>query len=99
VLTNDTIPLTGYDGIVDGVPAFVDAANGDYHLERSSPGVDMAPAADGVDRDGNPRTLDLFDVPDQWGPLDVGAYEIQTQASGPCSAPDTIYCNGFDREL
>jgi hypothetical protein len=59
----------------------------------------MAPAADGVDRDGNPRTLDLFDVPDQWGPLDVGAYEIQTQASGPCSAPDTIYCNGFDREL
>jgi len=96
VLTNDTIPLTGYDGIVDGVPAFVDAVDGDYHLQRSSPGVDMAPAIDGVDRDGNPRTLDLFDVPDQWGPLDVGAYEIETQAAGPCSAADTIYCNGFE---
>ncbi len=96
VLTNDTIPLTGYDGIVDGVPAFVDAANGDYHQVRSSPGVDMAPAVDGIDLDGNPRTLDLFDVPDRWGPLDVGAYEIQAQASGPCSAPDTIYCNGFE---
>ncbi len=96
VLTNDTIPLTGYEGIVDGAPLFVDEANGDYHLLRTSPGVDMAPALDGVDLDGNPRTLDLFDVPDAWGPLDVGAYEIEAQASGPCSAADTIYCNGFE---
>lgn len=96
ILTNDTIPLTGYEGIVDGVPLFVDPANGDYHLQRTSPGVDMAPALDGVDLDGNPRTLDLFDVPNAWGPMDVGAYEIQTQAQGACSAADTIFCTGFD---
>ncbi|MFI4969167.1 MAG: hypothetical protein ACHP7D_03105 [Lysobacterales bacterium] len=96
ILTNDTIPFTGYPGIVDGMPLFVDVANGDYHQARNSPGVDFAPANDGVDLDGNPRTLDLIDVPDQWGPLDVGAYEIQTQEKFTCSVADTIFCNGFD---
>ena len=95
ILTNDTIPFTGYLGIVDGAPLFVNAANGDYHQARNSPGVDFAPANDGVDLDGNPRTLDLIDVPNQWGPMDVGAYEIQTQGVG-CSVADTIFCNGFD---
>ena len=97
ILTNDTISFTGYTGIVDGAPVFVDAANGDYHQARTSPGVDFAPAIDGVDLDGNPRTLDLTDVPDQWGPLDVGAYELQTQATPPgCAVADTIFCDGFE---
>ena len=98
ILTNDTIPFTGHDGIIDGAPLFVDAANGDYHQARNSPGVDFAPANDGVDLDGNPRTVDLIDVPDQWGPLDVGAYEIQTQEKFTCSVADTIFCNGFDAQ-
>jgi len=96
ILTNDTIPFTGYDGIVDGAPEFVDAANGDYHQARTSLGVDFAPANDGTDLDGNPRTVDLFDIPDRWGTLDVGAYEIQTQLPGSCSAADTVFCNGFE---
>lgn len=96
ILTNDTIPFDGHVGIVDGAPQFVDAANGDYHQAPSSPGVDFAPANDGIDLDGNPRTLDLVDVPDQWGPMDVGAYEIQGQQKITCSVADTIFCNGFD---
>ena len=84
---------------VDGAPQFVDAANGDYHQALTSPGVDFAPANDGVDLDGNPRTLDLTDVVNQWGPLDVGAYEIQAGKIIGCSVADTIFCDGFDGEL
>ena len=96
ILTNDPSPFAGHDGIVEGAPLFVDAANGDYHQARNSPGVDFAPANDGVDLDGNPRTLDLTDVADQWGPMDVGAYEIQATKILGCSVSDTIFCDGFD---
>jgi len=96
VLTNDANPFTGGTGIVEGAPAYVDAANGDYHQTRTSPGVDFAPAPNGSDLDANPRTVDLGDVPNQFGPVDVGAYEIQTQLPGACAVADTIFCNGFD---
>jgi len=96
VLTNDTTSLGGGSDIVAGTPVFVDAVDGDYHLVRTSPGVDMAPALDGVDLDGNPRTLDLVDVPNLFGPMDVGAYEIQVQGLLGCAVADTIFCNGFD---
>lgn len=97
VLTNDTIPFSGGTGIVDGVPTYVDAANGDYHQARTSLGVDFAPALNGSDLDANPRTVDLDDVPNLFGPADVGAYEIQTQLPpSACAVADTIFCNGFD---
>jgi hypothetical protein len=97
VLTNDTGTFAGGVGILAGAPVFVDAANADYHLQRSSPGIDEAPAADGLDLDGNPRTVDLTDIPDDFGPTDLGAYEIQTQLPPPsCAVADTIYCNGFE---
>jgi hypothetical protein len=97
VLTNDTGSFVGGTGILAGTPLFVDAANGDYHLQRSSPGIDEAPAADGLDLDGNPRTVDLADIPNDFGPTDLGAYEIQTQLPPPsCAVADTIYCNGFE---
>jgi len=97
ILTNDTIPFTGHAGIIDGAPQFVDAANGDYRLARTSPGVDFAPAIDGVDFDGNPRSVDLADVPNGDGWLDLGAFEIQEQLPpAACRVADTIYCNGFE---
>ncbi len=102
VLTNDTSSFVGGAGIEQGAPTFVDVANGDYHQQRTSLGVDYAPVLLGnnlgVDLDGHPRTLDLTDVPNQFGPTDLGAYEIQTQPTGPgpCSAADTIFCNGFE---
>ncbi|HEV7490927.1 MAG TPA: hypothetical protein VGO25_08985, partial [Rhodanobacteraceae bacterium] len=95
VLTNSAASLSGGFGIVEGTPAFVDVANGDYHLVRTSPGVDMAPVLGDVDLDGNPRAVDLLDIPNGWGTMDVGAYEIQTQI-GTCAISDTIFCNGFD---
>ncbi|MEP7041589.1 MAG: hypothetical protein ABI843_00915 [Dokdonella sp.] len=97
VLTNDTSSLAGGIGILQGTPAFVDSANGDYHLLRGSPGVDVAPEIDDVDLDGNPRSVDLLDIANDFGPSDLGAYEIQTQLPPPtCAVADTIYCNGFE---
>ncbi len=97
VLTNNTDAFVGGTGILSGAPLFVDAANADYHLQRSSPGIDEAPANSGLDLDGNPRSTDLLDIPNDFGPTDLGAYEIQTQLPPPgCAVADTIYCNGFE---
>lgn len=97
VLANDVTHFNGDVGIIQGAPSFVDAASLDYHLTTNSLGVDFAPAIDGVDLDGNPRTVDLSGVPNGDGPLDLGAYEIQAAAPPPvCSAADTIFCNGFE---
>lgn len=96
VLANNASTLNGGFAVVQGAPSFVDAANQDYHLTRTSLGVDFAPAgATAFDLDGNPRSVDLDDVPNAYGPMDLGAYEIATQ-SGACSAADTIFCDGFE---
>lgn len=99
VLTNSAVTLNGGDTIVVGAPTFADAASGNYHLAPTSMGIDMAPALDGTDLDGNPRTFDEIYIPDMWGPMDVGAYELQTQKVFGCSVADTIFCYGFDGEL
>ena len=95
VLTNDTGSFASGPGILSGAPLFADA---DYRLQRSSPGVDEAPAIDSrLDLDGNPRSTDLLDIANDFGPTDLGAYEIQTQLPPPgCAVSDTIYCNGFE---
>ncbi|HJT98402.1 MAG TPA: hypothetical protein VJ696_08815 [Rhodanobacteraceae bacterium] len=95
VLGTDVGTLAGGTDLVDGAPSYVDAASGDYHLERTSLGVDFAPADGSVDRDGNPRAIDLIDIGNMFGPMDVGAYEIQTQITS-CAVADTVFCDGFD---
>jgi hypothetical protein len=98
VLTNDrsTLPDTVY--IHEGEPTFVDAANGNYHLMPTSLGVDSAPLdslmALHVDLDLKPRVVDLQSIPDNFGPMDLGAYELQSAFA--CGAGDTIFCNGFE---
>jgi hypothetical protein len=94
VLTNDDSTLPSRPDIIVGTPAFVDAANGDYHQLPSSLGVDFAIAGGGVDLDGNPRDVDLPGTPNFLGPRDLGAYE--TQRTFACGVADTIYCDGFD---
>lgn len=96
VNNSSTMPADAL-GVLKGPPSFVDVTNQDYHLVRTSLGVDYAPALADYDLDGNPRPIDLADVPNVFGPTDLGAYEIQTQlAPQPCSAADTIFCDGFD---
>lgn len=92
VLTNDrsTLPDTAY--MQQGTPTFADAARGDYHLLPTSLGVDDAPAAGASDLDNRTRTVDLPNVPNKFGPMDLGAYEIQHA----CARDDTVYCDGFD---
>ncbi len=98
MLSNDrsTLPDTVY--IQAGEPTFVDAANGDYHLQLSSLGIDSAPmstnisAAGPLDLDRKPRIVDLPGVPNHFGAMDLGAYEHPFT----CAGGDTIFCNGFE---
>jgi hypothetical protein len=59
---------------------FVDAPNGNFHLQPMSAAIDFAPS-DSTDNDGDfdsqPRTVDLPDVANIRGPRDLGAYEYQ----------------------
>ena len=75
-------------------PHFVDAANGDYHLQITSLAVDFAGGKGGVDLDGRPRDIDLNSVANIFGPRDLGAYELQR----PCGTSDTIFCDGFETD-
>lgn len=94
VVSNDVSTLSGI-GVGQGTPTFVNAAGGDYHLQPLSLGVDYAPAGStSVDLDGNPRVVDLNAVANVFGPMDLGAYELQTASA--CLASDTIFCNGFE---
>ncbi|MEP7098664.1 MAG: hypothetical protein ABI748_13465, partial [Dokdonella sp.] len=95
VLTNDRSTLPDSVYIQLGEPNFVDAAHGDYHLMRSSLGVDDAPVDPSVpalDLDRRTRVVDLPDIANNFGPRDLGAYEIQLA----CAGNDTIFCDGFD---
>ena len=94
VLATEILELGTRTGVVQGEPTFVDAANGDYHLKYGSLGIDFAPAGTGSDLDRQPRTVDMLLVNDLFGPMDIGAYELQR--APPCIAGDTIFCNGFE---
>ena len=97
VLSNDTSTLPPSIGVIQGEPTFVDGANGDYHLQLTSLGLDFAPAAGGMDLDRQPRDVDLPGVPNTYGPRDLGAYEIQSgTVVVTCANADTIFCDGFD---
>lgn len=75
-------------------PRFVDPANGNYRLLAASSAVDYA-AVDAVfprDLDGRERIVDLENVGNKLGPVDLGAYERQADAV-VVRNPD------FDRDL
>ncbi|HMM56099.1 MAG TPA: hypothetical protein PKD77_00720 [Rudaea sp.] len=99
LLTNDRSTLPNAYSIEQGEPSFVDAANGNYHLLPTSLGVDFAPVDSSfyvttADLDRNPRIVDLPNVFNGYGPMDLGAYEVQRVFA--CGASDTIYCDGFE---
>ncbi|MBI1825002.1 MAG: right-handed parallel beta-helix repeat-containing protein [Planctomycetes bacterium] len=72
-------------GNIDVDAMFVDAANGDYHLQQDSPCIDAgdsnASGLPSTDFDGGPRFVDDASVPDTGHnhgalPIDMGAYEF-----------------------
>ena len=66
-------------GNIGDNPLFVDAGNGDYHLQEGSPCIDVGTnelATAETDFDGNPRIVG--------GRVDMGAYEYQS-AEPPAS--------------
>jgi len=94
VIANETASLPGAQHTQGNTLVYIDAANGDYHLAPNSPGVDYAPAQNGSDLDGNPRDVNLPQVPNLYGPRDIGAYERQSAFNG-CGTAETIFCDGF----
>jgi hypothetical protein len=98
VLSNDTSTLPDTVYVEQGEPTFVDAATGNYHLTPDSLGVDFAPGSTNsaaIDLDGAHRVVDLPRA-DDFGPLDLGAYEVQIQEVLACATGDTIFCSGFE---
>jgi hypothetical protein len=95
VLSNDLSTLPVSTGVVQGTPTFVDASHADYHLAKSSLGLDFAPPVSGDDRDldGLPHDQDLPSVANQYGVRDLGAYERQLRY---CGAADTFFCDDFE---
>lgn len=73
-----------------GDPAFANPGVGDYRLIPASPAVDAC--SDIVEReidvDAQPRGMDLPLVPDQEGPYDLGAFELQISTE--------IFADGFE---
>ncbi|MBK8270869.1 MAG: hypothetical protein IPK83_22190 [Planctomycetes bacterium] len=97
---------------INAAPAFVDEANGDYHLAPGTPGIDaasydayVAAGGDSSDLNGDLRAVDTCRVNSGSGAvsyLDIGAYE--TQSDGPDSDSDGVAdvcdgCPGFDDNL
>jgi predicted outer membrane repeat protein len=88
VLSNDFSGVPMDDSLSSEDPAFVDPAQGNYHLRLESPAVDYAfssvpttqwPNENEADR--RTRRVDLT-VPDRFGPRDLGAYERPQRPPG-----------------
>lgn len=72
-------------------PKFADPANGDYHLQASSPAIDYAPInaeSGNTDFDNRPREADLPAITNLYGARDLGAFEYPL--------PDRIFRTGFE---
>ena len=97
--------IYGDDGIDDGIangssgitvslsidldPKFTDAANGDFTLLSSSPGLNIGRNASNsqtIDADGNPRLYNS-------GTIDLGPYEYQGDYVEDCPFTTAIYVN------
>jgi hypothetical protein len=97
LMTNDKTGLPQDNpSIVTGTPAFVDAANGDYHLAPvNQPALDFGPDSIDYDLDGGVPKVDLVTQADVFGTADLGAYERQNLFYN-CGTYDSVFCDGFD---
>lgn len=77
VLASELGSLGNFATLTGEPPRFIDPENGNYRLQPGSVAVDFAPALDGHDIDGMPRSIDLPHVFNKFGPTDLGPYERQ----------------------
>ena len=98
-LLSDLSTVSGGNGNFSADPDFLDPDHGDYHLsyyvssQPYSPAIDYAPASGSqIDLDGHTRHFDMLGIPNQYGPVDLGAYELHRA----CTAADTLFCDGFE---
>jgi predicted outer membrane repeat protein len=98
LLVGSPLNLPSTPDIIVDYPMFVDPTHGDYHLARYSPAIDFAPRDDhdSLDFDRNPYDVDLPDMPNRFGPRDLGVYELQSAPTGCSIDPDTVFCTGFE---
>lgn len=91
LLVHDISDFPADPGIRNADPRFIDAAAGDYRLGADSPALDVVEnaASVNVSLDGGARVVDLPDVPNLAGPLDLGAYERPLPI-------DLVFRNGFE---
>ena len=80
-ILHETSNLPGLTfGILTADPLFLDPGNGDYHLTLASPAVDFCDTFSFEpmenDIDGDVRGRDLVEIPNNLGPIDLGADEF-----------------------
>jgi predicted outer membrane repeat protein len=86
LLANDLTPLPASTLNRTGDPLFADAPGGNFRLHLASPALDYAVTqAANSTRDLGPRIVDDPTVTNEFGPHDLGAYEI-----------DSIFAYGFE---
>ena len=82
-----TMPMPGQGvGNITNEPLFVDPANGDFHLQLSSPCINSGNnsfVSVATDLDGNPRIVG--------GTVDIGAYESAYQPPPPITATRYVW--------
>jgi Right handed beta helix region/Abnormal spindle-like microcephaly-assoc'd, ASPM-SPD-2-Hydin/Disaggregatase related len=85
------------NGNISADPQFVDAANGDYHLQAASPAIDAgdnsAPNLPQQDYDGKTRVVDGNN--DCLDTVDLGAYELQATVQASFSPTSLPFPNQF----
>jgi len=91
VLAGETTSLNPSSSVVQTFdPGFVDPAADNWHLRPESPAVDFSNHTNGIhDLEGHARRVDLPQMPNRFGPMDLGAYERQDFG-------DEIFENGFE---
>jgi hypothetical protein len=92
LLVHSTASLPNSTTILQADPRFIDDAHPfapNLRLRPDSPALDFAPVPAGVaiDRDGQARASDFPGVPDAFGPVDLGAYELNA---------DLVFVDGFE---
>ncbi|MBK8124193.1 MAG: hypothetical protein IPK54_11700 [Dokdonella sp.] len=90
LLVHDTSQFPPDPGIRSADPRFIDPANGNWQLMPDSPALDSAPVFETPLQDlaRAPRVVDLPQLTNLAGPVDLGAWERQEI--------DVIFIDGFD---